>query len=196
VRRCDAGQSIPSWLGDLPFLSYQKSSEDAVDNAGRFYKEAGVDAGADLILANHTHALRGIQFYNEKPVFHCLCNLVTVFPWEDHQMFRKPEPTTTLTRSKLRAPGGHARAWIDLSYPHYPFPVWSRKCIIAKLLVEKGKISQVRYLPILVNPQGQPEILKHDGRGQEVFDYMEKITRGAGLNARYRWDGDEVIAES
>jgi hypothetical protein len=157
---------------------------------------AAIDAGADLIIGSHTHALRGIQFYKGKPIFHCLCNLVTVFPWENHQMFRTPEPASTLTKSKLRGWGGHARAWMDKSYPCYPFPVWSRKCIISKITVTNGNISRIAYLPVFINKEGQPEILKHDARGQEVFDYMEKITKGAGLNAKYEWDGDEVAVHT
>jgi 3-methyl-2-oxobutanoate hydroxymethyltransferase len=31
-------------IGDMPFLSYQKNVDEAVHNAGRFYKEANVDA--------------------------------------------------------------------------------------------------------------------------------------------------------
>jgi 3-methyl-2-oxobutanoate hydroxymethyltransferase len=41
VRRGAANTFI---VGDMPFLSYQVSVEEAVRNAGRFHKEAGVDA--------------------------------------------------------------------------------------------------------------------------------------------------------
>ncbi len=41
VRR---GASAPLLIGDMPFLSYQVSPEEAVRNAGRFLQEGGMDA--------------------------------------------------------------------------------------------------------------------------------------------------------
>ncbi len=38
------GAKCPFIIGDMPFLSYHVSVEDAVRNAGRFIQEAGVDA--------------------------------------------------------------------------------------------------------------------------------------------------------
>jgi 3-methyl-2-oxobutanoate hydroxymethyltransferase len=47
IHHCKAvsrGASTPLLIGDMPFMSYQVSVEDAVRNAGRFLKEAGMDA--------------------------------------------------------------------------------------------------------------------------------------------------------
>jgi 3-methyl-2-oxobutanoate hydroxymethyltransferase len=47
IVHCDAvrrGAPNTFVMGDMPFMSYQKSDEDAVLNAGRFLKEANVDA--------------------------------------------------------------------------------------------------------------------------------------------------------
>ena len=48
-------------------------------------------------------------------------------------------------------------------------------------------------MPCILDNLGQPKILKHDKRGQQVFDYMNKITKAADLNAQYQWEGDEVV---
>jgi hypothetical protein len=154
---------------------------------------AAIDAGADIILGNHTHVLRGIEYYNGKPIIHCLGNLVAVFPWETHQMFREPEPASTLTKSKWRYKYGHSRQWIDPEYPCYAFPAWARKGMIVKTVIENKKIARLSFLPLMMNKQGQPEILKHDSRGQEVFDYMRRVSSEEGLETRYEWQGDEVV---
>ncbi|HAA46977.1 MAG TPA: 3-methyl-2-oxobutanoate hydroxymethyltransferase, partial [Synergistaceae bacterium] len=47
IRHCQAvrrGAPNTFCIGDLPFLSYQTSDSDAVYNAGRFLKEADMDA--------------------------------------------------------------------------------------------------------------------------------------------------------
>ncbi|MEJ2758192.1 MAG: 3-methyl-2-oxobutanoate hydroxymethyltransferase [Anaerolineales bacterium] len=38
------GASAPLLVGDMPFMSFQSTADKALDNAGRFLKEAGMDA--------------------------------------------------------------------------------------------------------------------------------------------------------
>jgi 3-methyl-2-oxobutanoate hydroxymethyltransferase len=44
ARAVSRGARTPLLIGDLPFMSYQASTDDAVRNAGRFLQEAGMDA--------------------------------------------------------------------------------------------------------------------------------------------------------
>jgi len=50
-----------------------------------------------------------------------------------------------------------------------------------------------RAHPCLINKIGQPEPLGNDARGQQVLAYIEHITEQGRLNARYTWDGDQVV---
>jgi hypothetical protein len=65
--------------------------------------------------------------------------------------------------------------------------------MIAKFIIEDKKISRISYFPCLINAKNQAESLHNDERGRQVFEYMDNITRGANLNAHYRWEGDEIV---
>jgi 3-methyl-2-oxobutanoate hydroxymethyltransferase len=65
VRHCQAvrrGAPNTFIVGDMPYMSYQISNEDAIANAGRLVKEAQVDAikleGAGPMIAERIHAIQ------------------------------------------------------------------------------------------------------------------------------------------
>ncbi len=150
---------------------------------------AAIDAGADLILGHHAHILRGIEFYKGKAIFHGLCNLVAYVPSLAPRDDQDPQ---SWARKRREIFGFEP----DPEYPTYPFHPEAKYTIIAKCSIENNLISRVSYFPCIVNKQGKPELLKNDEKGIEVFNYMEKITREAGLNATYKWLGSEVAVQA
>ena len=81
----------------------------------------------------------------------------------------------------------------DPEYPLDPFHPEAKQSIIAKCVVDGRGGVEARYLPAYVNKRYQPEVLVRDERGEQVFSYVERISREAGLRASFAWDGDEVV---
>jgi poly-gamma-glutamate capsule biosynthesis protein CapA/YwtB (metallophosphatase superfamily) len=133
---------------------------------------AAIDAGADLILGHHAGGLKGIEVYKGKTIFHGLGRFVPAMAPETEAQIK--------ARTYLNAPGGGSD------------PTKNRT-IIAKCVIDGGKISRVSYLPCLVNQHRQPEILKNDAQGQQLFESMDRLTKAAGLDTLYHWQGDEVV---
>lgn len=133
---------------------------------------AAIDAGADLILGHHAGGLKGIEVYKGRTIFHGLVRFVPAMVPETEAQIR--------TRVYLNAPGGGSD------------PTKNRT-IIAKCVISKGKIDRVSYLPCLINQHRQPEVLKNDERGQQLFEAMERLAKGTELDTRYRWQGNEVV---
>jgi poly-gamma-glutamate synthesis protein (capsule biosynthesis protein) len=133
---------------------------------------AAIDAGSDLVLGHHAQGLKGIEVYRGKAIFHGLGRFVPAMAPETPEQIR--------TRDYLAAPGGGSDPT-------------KKRIIIAKCVIDGRKISKICCLLGLVNEHRQPEVLKHDIEGQDVFDFLERITGGAGLDTRYQWQGDEVL---
>ncbi len=147
---------------------------------------AAIDAGADLVLGTHAHILKGIEVYQGKFIFHGLGNFITV------------------TKALTVASNFNLARWIerrkklfgfepDPDYPTYPFHPEAKQAIIAKFIIEDKKIARASCIPCRVNNKGQPEVLRNDEGARQVIGYMEKITREAGLNARFEWDGEQAV---
>ena len=66
------GAHHPLLVGDMPFMAYQISVEEAVRNAGRFLQEAGMDAvklegGRERIEATKAIVAAGIPVFEPEP---------------------------------------------------------------------------------------------------------------------------------
>jgi poly-gamma-glutamate synthesis protein (capsule biosynthesis protein) len=133
---------------------------------------AAIDAGADLVMGHHAQGLKGIELYKGKTIFHGIGRFVPAMAPETAEQIK--------TRDYITAPGGGSDPT-------------KKRAIIAKCMIKGRKISKVSYLPCLINEHRQPVVLAHDERGQELFEFMDKITKGAGLKTRYKWDGDEIL---
>ncbi|MBN2049681.1 MAG: CapA family protein [Spirochaetales bacterium] len=159
---------------------------------------AAIDAGADVIFSSHSHILHGIEVYKEKTIYHGLNNFIAWVPSLSPNFKFKNG-----VRNEVFDPEQWARNRIEMfgfipdpAYPTYPFHPESIYTILAKCLIEDGIIVQTRFIPMIVNKAGVPEVVTRKGGGEEVLEYMVKITEGAHLNALYEWDEDELIIRS
>ncbi len=146
---------------------------------------AALDAGADIIIGTHSHILKGIEVYKGKVIFYSLCNFIL-----DSNM--RNWPNVSPEKKEIIS----AYHWViepewAKTYPH---PPESRKTFAVKCLISNKRIEKVSFLPAMINIKAQPYILPPKDKGfNEVVKYVEAITQEAGLNGRYKVEGDEVI---
>jgi poly-gamma-glutamate synthesis protein (capsule biosynthesis protein) len=156
---------------------------------------AAIDAGADLVLGEHAHILKGIEVYRGRAIFHGLGDFIGA-PRVPGRSPMSPMPPWLAKQRERRM----RDLWgfePDPARPGYPGDAEAKNTVIAKCIITDKKISRVSYLPCIINENGQNEILKKsDPRGQHVYDYMQKISRGAELNTSFEWDGDEVLIKT
>lgn len=143
---------------------------------------AAIDAGADLIIGHHAHILRGIEFYKSKPIYHGLGNFVVYAP------ILAANSNDAWAKRRRELFGFEP----DPDYPTYPFHPEAIYSMIAECVIEEGKIIGTNYVPIIIDKNSRPMVVANKEAGNQVFDYVERITAEAGLNAAYSWKDDRV----
>ncbi|MBU9723180.1 MULTISPECIES: CapA family protein [Bacillaceae] len=152
----------------------------------RELSHAAIDAGADLILGEHAHLLKGVEIYKGKTIFHGLCNFIAYVP----SLFPKQGDDMEAWANKRIELFGFAP---DPEYPTYPFHPEAIYTMLAKSNIENGKITSTSFIPCIVDKEGKPVVVGRSSGGLEVLEYMRNITELAGLDTQYEWSGDEII---
>lgn len=142
---------------------------------------AAFEAGADLIVGHHAHVPKAIGVYEGKVCFFSLSNFIMSAP----------------ARSAQNAVAFERRyaTRLDPEYPNLPYGEGARHSLIAKALISGGRIEKVSFLPVLIDKQLRPEILRGaDPRFKESLAYMEWASQD--IPHRFQVAGDEVLVGS
>ena len=141
------------------------------------------EAGGDLILGHHAHMPKGIGVHGGKVCFYSLSNFIMTV----HE--RTPERSATFLRRY--APFG-ATLDPDPAYRHLPHGSDGKRSMIAKAILSKEGVRRVSFLPVLIDRQLRPEILRNgDPRFDEMVQYMDWASEE--LNHKFSVEGDEVV---
>ncbi|MCK6067315.1 MULTISPECIES: CapA family protein [Microbacterium] len=147
---------------------------------------AAIDAGADAVVGHHSHIMRGIEMYRGKAIFHGLGNFVTVTDALTPSPDSDSEELKAWARRRVEMYGFSP----DPDMPGYPFHPESRNTAIAILDVDESGI-HAGFIPCWIDGDAAPVPLAR-GERDSVADYIEDISRRAGLQTRFEWEGDVV----
>jgi poly-gamma-glutamate synthesis protein (capsule biosynthesis protein) len=138
---------------------------------------AAFKAGADLILGHHAHVPKAIGVHEGRVCFYSLSNFIMSAP--------PPKP------ERYEAFAERYGTTLDPDYPHLPYGVDAKRSLIAKARLSKAGVEQVSFLPVLIDRELRPEVLKRgDARFEEAVDYMKWASESYA--AGFEVNGDEI----
>lgn len=140
--------------------------------------KAAFAAGADLILGHHAHVPKAIGVYDGKVCLYSLSNFIM------SGTEKSPDAARAFEREYSVA--------LDPDYPRLPYGSDAKRSLIAKAVLGRDGVKRASFLPVLIDPQLRPEVLKGgDPRFQDAVDFMEWVSED--FPHRFTIDGDEVV---
>jgi poly-gamma-glutamate synthesis protein (capsule biosynthesis protein) len=139
---------------------------------------AAFRAGADLILGHHAHAPKAIGVHQGKACFYSLSNFIM--------------SSTAKTPEKAAAFEKRYGVKLDPDYPHLSYGADAKRSLIAKAVIAKDGVKRVSFLPVLIDRQLRPEVLRRgDARFEEAVRFMEWVSEE--FDHRFTVEEDEVV---
>ena len=140
--------------------------------------KAAFDAGADLILGHHAHVPKAIGVYGDKTCLFSLSNFIMSGVEKNPDAAAKFEHEYSVV--------------LDPDYPRLPYGTDAKRSLIAKAVIAPDGVRRVSFLPVLIDPQLRPEVLRAgDPRFDDAVQFMRWVSEG--YPHRFTVEGDEVV---
>jgi len=139
---------------------------------------AAVAAGADLILGHHAHTPKAIGTHRGKVCFYSLSNFIM----------------SSTAKAPVKAAEFMKRynVVMDPDYPHLAYGADAKRSLIAKAVLTRDGAQRVSFLPVLIDKQLRPEVLRGgDPRFDDALRFMEWVSEG--FDHQFTVEGDEVL---
>lgn len=139
---------------------------------------AAFAAGADMILGHHAHTPKAIAVHDGKTCFYSLSNFIM--------------SSTAKTPASAAAFEKKYGVKLDPDYPHLAYGEDAKRSLIAKAVIGKSGVQQAAFLPVLIDKQLRPEVLKAgDARFADAVRFMDWVSED--FDHRFTVAGDEVV---
>lgn len=144
-----------------------------------------IDNGSDMVIGHHHHALRGIEWYNGKPIFYGL----------GHFVFDVRLEMSDEAKAMIGTDPDSYGIFPREGWPLLPTHPDTRMTLFAYARADSNGVHDIGFLPCRLRPDGRVEPVHRDSEeGQEVIEYVERCNVSQGLNARLTFDDAIDIA--
>jgi poly-gamma-glutamate capsule biosynthesis protein CapA/YwtB (metallophosphatase superfamily) len=152
-----------------------------------------IDQGAHMVVGHHHHALRGMEWYQGKPILYGLGHFVfdMRIEWSAEQfsrVLRQAAPSGHL--ETLRYNVAPREGW-----PYLPMHEDTRMTVVAWATASRNGVMDIGFLPCELRPDGSVEPLRVGSpQGDAVVRYLQQCNTTQSLNARIVAEGALSLA--
>jgi len=144
-----------------------------------------INYGSDLVIGHHHHTLRGIEWYQGKPVFYGLGHFVF-----DLRLIMTEELKAFIGEVDANSYAVAPRE----GWPLLPLHPDSRMTMLGWARVDGRRVADVGFVPCRLRPDGRVVAVDRDcGEGREVVDYVDRCIQSQSLNGKIVTEGAPVF---
>jgi hypothetical protein len=147
-----------------------------------------IDQGADMVVGHHHHALRGMEWYQGKPIMyglgHFVFDLRLKLTKELEKLMQRRDPEDQSFEV------GPRDGW-----PLLPFHEDTRMTVMAWATASRAGVTDMGFLPCRLTPDGLVHPLRLGSpESDQVLTYMRKCHETQGLKSQISAERSKVIA--